>query len=484
MPTRVLARLGLIIALLLAPAAAMGWQDQEVATQDIVHLADGRVLEGKILSEKGGVIVFEYVHRRLGISTTLKLNSADVVKLERDVPIKEAPKEEKTSAASSSKSSDASDSKAGASDRRSHFGVGAVQNADSDATSFYMLPMKGQMGTDVNVEVYREMIDDIRANSPDYLIIEMECVDKEDRLYSRISQNDKGFDGSTYLDMYRELVNLFRDELRDIPQVLWVKDSEGISSIIALSWPNLYMTPDARLGGTAGARRNFAVQDAEVHAKFREAYMAWLKGFAENGQRSLELVDAMVIPDYMLSASWKGRDVNWNLNSAGHYLVDNDDETTAGFRARDAEDLLISRGTAADLDELVLLLGYREYRAIEGQGEKIFEKYRDDWRRVFDRCAEWLKDYEQYMGWASGEDELKYLGRAKSVIEKIIAAAQRYKAVEVRLLTDMNTRVFDLVTIVETIKERIRSIRQSGRGGANRGGGGGGRGTGGGIGGE
>ena len=169
------------------------------------------------------------------------------------------------------------------------------------------------------------------------------------------------------------------------------------------------------------------------------------------------------------------------LDTGGQYLVDDDDEETASFRARDAEDLLISRGTAEDLDELVLLLGYREYRRIDGDGEKIYEKYREDWRRVFDQCEEWYKDYDQFMSWATGEDELKYLGRAKSSIEKIIAAAERYTAVEIRLLTDYGIRVFDLVTIVETLKERIRAIRQNkGRGGAgNRGTGGASRGSGG-----
>ena len=48
-------------------------------------------------------------------------------------------------------------------------------------------------------------------------------------------------------------MSLFRDDLRDVPQVLWIRDSQGISSVIALSWGELYMMPEARLGG-AGSR--------------------------------------------------------------------------------------------------------------------------------------------------------------------------------------------------------------------------------------
>ena len=48
---------------------------------------------------------------------------------------------------------------------------------------------------------------------------------------------------------YREIVSTIHDELGDIRQVMWVRDSVGFSSLLALSWPELYMTPTARLWG-------------------------------------------------------------------------------------------------------------------------------------------------------------------------------------------------------------------------------------------
>jgi hypothetical protein len=336
--------------------------------------------------------------------------------------------------------------------------------------------MKGQMGTDVSPDVYREIVHDIRAHDPDHIVIVMECQDDEDRLYSRIAETEKSFSDSDFLDVYRDLVGIFREELRDYPQTLWIHDSQGISSVIALSWPDMYMTPDARLGGTGSAAQHFAVQDPEVLAKFREAYMAWLKGFAEYGNYPLQIVDAMVRQDVKLSASWEGRDVIWRKDTQGHYIVDDSEEHNVNFRAKSAENLGISEGTAETLDDLALLLGLREYRVIDGDAEEMVEDYKKRWRRAFENCRNYYRDYEKFLGWASGEDTLKYLGKAKSALEDILREMDRYEAVEIRLLTDAGMRRLDLEVTIEQLKERIAGARGQRRGG----GGGGGMGSGGG----
>ncbi len=74
---------------------------------------------------------------------------------------------------------------------------------------------------------------------------------------------------------------------------------------------------------------------------------------------------------------------------------------------------------------------------------------------------------------------MKWLGRAKLDLEKIIKAMERYKAVEIRWRTDLGKSKLELEIEVEKIKEQIRALRQQGGG---RGGGGrgmGGRGVGG-----
>jgi hypothetical protein len=452
-----------------APAAVA--QDEAAETEDIIHMLDGRELRGQILEEKKDAIVFKIVDRASGIGGKITILLEEIGEIQRDVPLTSTPdtakKTKKRAAPTSQPDSEPEET----------YGARRAATTNLDAPAFYVVPMKGQMGTDVSIDVYKKMVDDIREMEPDYLIIEMECYDSEDRVVNRADRADAGLTGIGILENYKEVTDLFRSELRDVPQVLWIRDSMGASSIIAMSWSDLYMAPDARLGGISHARRFFDISDENVKAKFREAYMALLNGFSSHGGYSFELMHAMVRPEFKLSARWKGRDVEWMLDTSGEYVVDDDEEAGVTFAARDAENFCISQGTVESLDDLALLMGIREYRMAEGEGEEIFEKYREDWRRSLENCKTWWGDYGQYMGWASGEDTLKYLGRAKATVQKILSAMERYKAVEIRVGMELGLRKFDLVTIIEQLKEQIRALRASGRGG---GGGGGGSGVGGG----
>lgn len=470
---RLLVLAAIVVTGLASPAAAVQSGDEETRTEDILYMRDGRTLHGQILEETRSEIVFEYVDPHINISTKLRLLRIDIEQIKRDVEVEKAA-EPDPSASSSSAPEPATTARTV--ERRGRvYGARRGSATNEDLTSFYILPMRGHMGLDVNSEVYKDMVDDIRAHNPDYMIVEMDCADIEDVGFYGITTETPGLHGSTALDDYRELVRLLRHELGDIPQVLWIKNSQGISSVVALSWEDLYMAPDAELSGANKAAGNFMpVQaDENMFGKFREAYMGWLKGFAENGNYDLKLVDAMVLPEAELSATWKGRDVEWYADQSGQYIVDDNDEATVYFDAKAAEDLRISDGTAETLDDLALLLGIREYRVIDGVAENVFEKHRENWRRMFEAAVAEISEYEKYLSWASGQDAVKYLGRAKTSLEKILAAMNRYKSVEIRLALSGVSK-FAVETQIEILKEQIRAARSGGAagGGGLRGGGG------------
>lgn len=430
------------------------------ATEDVLHMVDGRELHGHILEEKGDAIVFQLIHRKSNIKTRLTFLKNEIHSIDRDVPLADAPEKEprrnkRSRRPATSQPDDSED------DART-YGSHRASVDDENVTSFYIVPMKGQMGTDIHTDVYREMIDDIREQDPDILVIAMECRDSEDKLYSAIGREEQG---QVDFDMFRDMVNLFRDELRDIRQVMWVKDSQGVSTAVALVWSELYMTPEARLAGLEIARKQTGFDswaDDDVRGKMTAAFMSWVKGFLEYGGYSLELADAMVRPEFKLSGTWKGRDVIWSLDTDGDYVVDNSDEATADFRAKTAENLCISDGTAENLDDLALLLGIREYRKLDSEAEKIFEDHKEDWRRMSDKCETWLKDVQQFKQWANGEDTLKYIGQARDRLERVVAAMNRYPAVEFRLGL-YGIRKFDLETEIEVMKEQLRAMKKGGR---------------------
>ena len=418
------------------------------------------MFRGHIVSEDRQKIVFQYVDNTINISTTLTFSQADIHKIERDQPVEDTA----SAAASLPKKAVGSPAAGTSSGKNETFLAKLNSTAASDDPSLpgvYVVPMKGQMGTDIELDIYKEVVEDIQAHKPDLIVWVLDCADSDELMFSGSDARERGL---VDLDKYLELVNLLKDDLRSIPQIMWVQDSVGISSVIALAWSDMYMHPHARLTGLRQVYASAAGwSDEDAGAKMIAAWVGKANGFLANGGYPLELGKAMMNPENLLSATWKGREVEWKLAKSGEYLVDDSDERTASFRAKTAEDFCLSDGTAENIDDLMLLYGYREFRLIDGQGPKLVEDYIEDWRRLYENTKTYWSDYEQHSNWASGEETLKYLGRAKGDLQKIIAAMDRYPAIETRWESDAGVKKFDLITMVEQINEQIRAMRQGAR---------------------
>jgi uncharacterized membrane protein YgcG len=477
MKMRPTAPLSLFLTILLSVAA---WSLTPAASAaedavDVIYLEDGRSFSGTIVSETDTEVVIEaLVH---GIVTKLTFKKANISEIQRGSGAAASTTAEESASADPDDEWDADDPRLKTQNNADTgiFGLRQADRDDESATSFYVIPMKGQMGTDVNVEIYREMEDDIRAKNPDYIIIEVDCEDFPAEPLKQLYGIDPDERGEVDFDAYRDLMNFFQDDLRDFRQVVYIHDAHGISSIVVMQWADMYMAPEARLGGGVEYLNASFLRwpDEDIRGKMREATMAYIKSFLEYGHYPLVLADAMIRPEFVLSASWKGRDVIWRLDPNGQYLFDSSDKRSVQFTARTAENFCISDGTADSIEDLALLMGEREFRMLESEAQEMFDSYVEDWRRTFDRAWESLTDYQKYMGW-SGEDPVKWLGKAKGELERVLAAMNRYDAVEVRLAKRGVSRQ-GLELQIATLKEQLRALRQSERG-TSGGGGRGGRG--------
>ena len=299
---------GLTSEAVISSAAATTLQE---STEDVLYLKDGRELHGRIAEESDDSIVFELVLVESGIRTRMTILKDEIASIARDIAAAEEAAPERPRQVAQEQEAET----------HSTYGARRSDSVDESLPSFYIVPLKGQMGTDITPSIYKKMVDDIRANDPDYLVFVVDCRDYEDKIiYGDVENPEKGFAGPEMIDRYRELVNIFRDDLRDIKQCVWIHDSVGISSALAFAWNDVYMTPEARLGGVSdAARRGFDFEnigDEDVKGKMREAYMAFLRGFAEYSDVVPEVIDAMVRAEFMLSGSWKGREAQW-FASAG-----------------------------------------------------------------------------------------------------------------------------------------------------------------------
>ncbi|MCA9284938.1 MAG: hypothetical protein KDA22_06985 [Phycisphaerales bacterium] len=348
----------------------------------------------------------------------------------------------------------------------------AAATADDGIPDVYFVPMKGQMGTDVHPSIYKDVIDDIRKTKPDLVVFVLNCADINTIFYL---QDDDPAEASQFmLGEYREIVQMLHEEIRDIPQVMWVEDSVGFGSLMALAWTDMYMTSEARLAGLGKVLMPVMQwRDPDVRAKMLAAWTGIGKGFIEQGGYPLDIGEAMMRPEKRLSCSFEGRDVTWHLDTTGTWIIDDDEKRTSQFTAQLAEDTGICDGIADTKDDLMFLLGYREYREVPGC-EATVERYIDDWRRTLDLCTTWVQEYQQYLGWAQGDDAIKYLGQAKERLERILGAMIKYPAVEIRFRSATGADKNAIKIQIEQLQEQIRAARKQQQGGGRGGVGGGG----------
>ena len=305
---------------------------------------------------------------------------------------------------------------------------------ESKVPVVYVVPMSGQMGTDIHPSIYDEVIKDVMEVKPDVIVYQLKSADIDNNFYLAGNDDRREF-GLAKIGEYRDLVRTLHEKL-DARQVMWVEDSVGLGSLLALSWPEMYMSEGGRLWGLARISSMAAGwSDPDVASKMLNAWVGMGNGFLQIGGYPLEIGWAMMRPEYNLSASFKGRKVSWANDTAGQWVVDSSGDNVANFNASLAEDMGLSQGTVENLDDLMFLMGFREYEEAES-GKEMVEKYVSDWRRTFDRCKTWWADAQQKMGWASGDDAIKYLGSAKTDMERILRACRQYPAVEARWQQD------------------------------------------------
>ncbi|MDP7086914.1 MAG: hypothetical protein QF360_04740, partial [Phycisphaerales bacterium] len=131
-----------------------------------------------------------------------------------------------------------------------------VQESDAeDSLSIYIVPMRGQVGTDILSELYEPIIEDIKEVSPDMVIIKIDSHDWKDIDDETVDiMNDTGRPGQddtseVQLKPMADIREAFYQELPDVKQVCYVEDAMSAASLLALSWKDLYIDPDADFGG-------------------------------------------------------------------------------------------------------------------------------------------------------------------------------------------------------------------------------------------
>jgi hypothetical protein len=364
-------------------------------------------------------------------------------------------------------------------DDASRISFHSISKTEDKGTSVLIIPMNGQMSTDISIDAYEPLFTKIKDLKPDLIILEMFCQDFDNEYYEKQRRGDKKESNGYDPDAMQDLVRLFRIKLKDISQVMWIQDSCGGSSVLTLAWPDIYMSDKAKLEGTRKLARNWNYIDRNkpTWGKMYQAWTAHVKNVAEIGGRSKALLMTFVDPELTVSGTYDGRNVVWKEGIDGYLLADHS-RGPIKIYAGDAEQYAISKATVRNRDEILLAEGIREYHLVGEDLTKSIEQYKIDWRKTYEKTVDLWFDAQQYGEWATGEDTERYLRKQLKSVEQIIRLLKRWDAVGFRMMSDYRISkdgargTYDLRIMIKELEERLRALRDSEDSGGRSGGGG------------
>ncbi len=349
----------------------------------------------------------------------------------------------------------------------------SIIKTEDKGTSVLVIPMNGQMSTDISIDAYKPLLTKIKDLNPDLIIFEMFCQDFKTDYYEIQRRGDQSERNGYDPDGVKDLVRFFRITLKDIPQIMWIQDSCGGSSVLTFGWPSIYMSDKAKLQGTTFLARNWNYIDRNkpTWGKMYQAWTAHAKNVAEIGGRSIPLIMTFVDPDATVSGIYDGRNVIWEKGTEG-YLVADSGRLPPKINADEAEQFAISKGTVRDHHDIMISEGIREYHLVGEDLTKSIQDYKINWRKTYEKTSDLWKDSQQFAQWATGVDTERFLREQLKAVEQVLRLIKRWDAVEYRMSREHRVNKDNLTQLIKQLEERLRALRDAEDSGTRRGGGG------------
>jgi hypothetical protein len=230
-----------------------------VASADVLELNDGRVLEGVVISEGGGKVVFE-VHR-YGMKAEMAFRASEVKKLTRKPLEKQEEPEEPEKVQPV---------------RRAPVVVQPPEEETEtipEGPTYLVIPLSGVVGKEIVAGEIEKALKVGLIREDTVIVLEMDSPG------GMVSECE-------------EIVKLLGN-YRDRRSIAYIKSAYSAAAIISLTCDEIYMDRDASIGAaTAYARTAFGASD--VGEKFQSVWRAICRRAAAIGGHNPLLAEAMV----------------------------------------------------------------------------------------------------------------------------------------------------------------------------------------------
>jgi len=427
--------LGAAVALTGMLAIPMAQAEAAVASElalDKLILSNGKIIEGEILSETATEVRFKVIVA--GISAPATFKKSQIIKIVRG------------DADPAPDANDADDNRANADQTVDDDGV--VISASTDAPRVYVINLKGRFGRAITPTPVRAAVQAARKAEPDFLIVHLDNA-WEYRGGGGVQLPDEiqgSFDEFTIADAIEPIFTKEIElEWEKQPHVVfWVGNAMGGAAFLPFLADEIYMEPDGRIGGIGTLEEMFeGVGDEVVRQKQRSLRLARAQGLAIANGYDYRFINALARRSYVLSY-----DIYGNLyermpeNPNEFVLTDNgkgDNADTENQKVRGTgNDVLtlkadtslklgLSSGTAADMDELLELLGIlRNHEMIEGRSDKILAAWSKNVDNSLRQMRSLYRDIEAVQVAGTPAEMRRALSSQISYLERIRGIFYKY----------------------------------------------------------
>lgn len=394
---------------------------------DKLVLRNGRVIEGRVLSETAESVRFEVIVGTMRAAQTYKKDTIlEIVRADRPAGAAEDAGE--------------------AADMADEEDKTPLISASTDALSVYVIELEGIFGRDIAPTPVRQAVEAARKEQPDFLVVYL--------------NNDWSYFGgeipSDYQDNFdwfmvaEKLVPIFTHEIdlnweMQPTLVFWVRNAMGGAAFLPFVADKIYMHPEGRIGGVGTLEQMFeGTGDEVVRQKQRSLRLGMAQGVAIEGGYDYRLITAMARRSYVLCYDVHTREMFERMPQSTSERVLTDDgkgenkDTMRQLVTGEGDDVLtltpdialdvdVSSGTAADLDELLEHLGIlRNHNMIEGRSTRILEQWKKSVTRAEREIPRLWEDYNEVQGGGDPAEQRRAISTRIRILKDIQNLYRRY----------------------------------------------------------
>ncbi|MHC4976319.1 MAG: Clp protease/crotonase-like domain-containing protein [Planctomycetota bacterium] len=417
-----------------APRAEASWQDE---TLDRIYLKNGRIVEGRIISETATEVEMEVIVA--GISAPTTFQKTDIIEIKRGTP--------------------ATDGDAPASAPETRSSTSSPRNASTPkievpegAKKVFHIKLSGHLMGDPFGGIpylFNAGRRDVLSYTPIEEVIGEAVDERSDVIVVELSLDSPG--GYEGLSVARTLQPIFEDAEREGARIVfWVERAAAGAAFLAFMSEEIYFKPDGLMGGVGGIEDFQLGGDSVVDEKQISLRIGRAEGLAIQHGYDPVLVRAMMRKDVVLYVRFRGGKAEYldhvpriSDGDGWELLTDDgegDNEDEWSFEGNDylnldaplAQRLGVSDGTASTIDDLVYELDLgRDYAVVRGKSGRVLS----DWQGKIARAADQILDIfvdlglEDFSSWSPTGQTTQDLGRQLRGIQRARSLVTRHAEV-------------------------------------------------------